>query len=73
MHQKEALERYQYRLAAQDILNITVWNHPELNNPSGQLSSDLAGRSINDDGYFSIHMLGELRQKEGLQQIFGES
>lgn len=61
MHQKEALERYQYRLAAQDILNITVWNHPELNNPSGQLSSDLAGRSINDDGYFFYPYVGRVK------------
>jgi len=42
---------YVYTVAPQDILRITVWNHPELNNPSGVLN-DLQGRVVNDDGYF---------------------
>lgn len=52
---------YQYRLAPQDVLNITVWNHPELNNPAGQLSSDLAGRPINDEGYFFYPYVGRIK------------
>lgn len=52
---------YQYLVAPQDVLNITVWNHPELNNPAGQLSSDLAGRTVNDDGYFFYPYAGRVR------------
>ncbi len=52
---------YQYRVAPQDVLNVTVWNHPELNNPAGQLSSDLAGRTVGDDGYFFYPYAGRVR------------
>lgn len=58
---QEGTPTYQYHLAAQDVLNITVWNHPELNNPAGQLSSDLAGRPINDEGYFFYPYVGRIR------------
>lgn len=42
---------YEYRVGPGDILNIIVWDHPELTNPTGQ-SSDLtaAGRLVNQDG-----------------------
>ncbi|QBR40816.1 hypothetical protein EHF36_09390 [Kerstersia gyiorum] len=59
--QQEQGSGYQYLLAPQDVLNITVWNHPELNNPAGQLSSDLAGRPINDDGYFFYPYVGRIK------------
>ncbi|HUH40552.1 MAG TPA: polysaccharide biosynthesis/export family protein, partial [Castellaniella sp.] len=52
---------YQYLVAPQDVLNITVWNHPELNNPAGQLSSDLAGRLVKNDGYFYYPYAGRVR------------
>lgn len=58
---REQAATYQYLLAPQDVLNITVWNHPELNNPSGQLSSDLAGRTINDQGYFFYPYVGSIK------------
>ncbi|CAK7004431.1 MAG: hypothetical protein KER_00128 [Kerstersia gyiorum] len=58
---RESSSGYQYLLAPQDVLNITVWNHPELNNPSGQLSTDLAGRTINDDGYFFYPYVGRIK------------
>lgn len=59
--QHEQIAGYQYLLAPQDVLNITVWNHPELNNPAGQLSSDLAGRPINDEGYFFYPYVGRIK------------
>lgn len=59
--QQEQAVAYQYLLAPQDVLNITVWNHPELNNPAGQLSSDLAGRPINDEGYFFYPYVGRIK------------
>lgn len=52
---------YQYRLAPQDVLSITVWNHPELNNPGGLLNSELAGRLINDEGYFFYPYVGRIK------------
>lgn len=54
-------DAYQYLVAPQDVLNITVWNHPELNNPAGQLSSDLAGRTVNADGYFFYPYAGRVK------------
>ncbi len=52
---------YQYLVAPHDVLNITVWNHPELNNPAGQLSSDLAGRTVTTDGYFFYPYAGRVK------------
>lgn len=52
---------YTYKVAARDVLHVTVWNHPELNNPAGQLSSDLAGRVVNDDGYFFYPYVGRVK------------
>lgn len=51
---------HQYLVAPQDVLHITVWNHPELNNPAGQLSSDLAGRTVNADGNFFYPYAGKV-------------
>ncbi|CAM5188065.1 hypothetical protein CDEF62S_02668 [Castellaniella defragrans] len=52
---------YQYKVAPQDVLNITVWNHPELNNPAGQLSTELAGRTVRDDGTFFYPYVGTVK------------
>jgi polysaccharide biosynthesis/export protein len=41
--------RYEYRIAAQDVLRVTVWNQPELTNPSGT-TTELSGRVVNADG-----------------------
>ncbi|WP_165963013.1 polysaccharide biosynthesis/export family protein [Pigmentiphaga sp. D-2] len=50
---------YAYTIAAQDVLRVTVWNHPELNNPSGVLN-DLQGRVVNNDGYFFYPYAGQV-------------
>ncbi|MFW7346641.1 MAG: polysaccharide biosynthesis/export family protein [Pigmentiphaga sp.] len=52
--------KYVYTVAPQDVLRVTVWNHPELNNPSGVLN-DLQGRVVNDDGYFFYPYAGRVR------------
>lgn len=57
----DADAHYQYLVAPQDVLNITVWSHPELNNPAGQLSSDLAGRTVDADGTFFYPYAGRVR------------
>lgn len=51
---------YSYTVAPQDILRITVWNHPELNNPSGVLN-DLQGRVVNNDGNFFYPYAGQVK------------
>lgn len=52
---------YNYKIAPNDVLMVTVWNHPELNNPAGQLSSDLAGLTVKSDGYFFYPYAGRVR------------
>jgi polysaccharide export outer membrane protein len=51
--------QYTYILGPQDILRITVWNHPELTNPSGT-ANELSGRIINADGTFFFPYVGNV-------------
>ena len=50
---------YSYILGPQDVLRITVWNHPELTNPSGT-ANELSGRIINADGTFYYPYVGNV-------------
>jgi polysaccharide export outer membrane protein len=50
---------YSYILGPQDVLRITVWNHPELTNPSGT-ANELSGRIINADGTFFYPYVGNV-------------
>lgn len=50
---------YTYLLGPQDVLRITVWNHPELTNPSGT-ANELSGRVINADGTFFFPYVGNV-------------
>ncbi|MFA5663571.1 polysaccharide biosynthesis/export family protein [Castellaniella sp.] len=52
---------YQYYVAPRDVLNVTVWNHPELNNPAGQLSLELSGRVVDERGYFYYPYIGRVK------------
>ncbi|MFA7439144.1 polysaccharide biosynthesis/export family protein, partial [Castellaniella sp.] len=54
-------QTYQYYVAPRDVLNVTVWNHPELNNPAGQLSLELSGRVVDEKGYFYYPYIGRVK------------
>lgn len=49
-----------YRIGHQDILRVTIWNHPELTNPAGT-ANELAGRVVNGDGAFYFPFAGRVK------------
>ncbi|WP_187394917.1 polysaccharide biosynthesis/export family protein [Pigmentiphaga aceris] len=51
---------YRYTVGKYDILLITVWNHPELNNPSGTLN-ELSGRVVSEAGTFFYPYAGKVQ------------
>ena len=51
---------YQYRVAPQDVLQVTVWNRPELNNPSNT-SNELSGRIVGADGSLYYPFVGTFK------------
>lgn len=51
---------YQYRVGPRDVLRITVWNHPELNNPASA-AMDIPGRVVDNDGTFFYPYAGKIQ------------
>jgi polysaccharide biosynthesis/export protein len=51
---------YRYLVGPQDILRVTVYNHPELTNPSGT-ANELSGRVVGSDGTFFFPFVGKIR------------
>lgn len=56
------LEGYEYRIGPGDIVNVVVWEHPELTNPGNELRTDeAAGRLVDSDGTMFFPYVGNFR------------
>lgn len=72
------LNTYEYRIGSQDILNIVVWEHPELTIPEGgQRPIEQAGHRVDQDGYIFFPYVGKIMVRgltsEELRQLLTES
>jgi len=65
---QEDVSTYQYLIAPQDVLKITVWDHPELTAPEGNIQT-LSGNLVYDDGTIfypyvgSTHVAGKTMEE----------
>lgn len=59
----DSADPYIYRLGPGDVVRVVVWEHPELNNPSGQAQGDAAssGRLIEPDGTMFFPYVGAVK------------
>jgi polysaccharide export outer membrane protein len=57
---RDASDPWVYRVGPQDVLRVTVFEHPELTNPSGT-ANELSGRVVNSDGKFFFPYVGAVQ------------
>ena len=55
------IDKTVYRIGAHDRLQVTVWEHPELNDPGGEkIMPELAGKVVDDDGNLYYPYVGDV-------------